>query len=392
MRDGAFDYLTKPFDLPALLATVARALEQRRMAERIAPLPRAESGSLVGSSAAMLATWKLIGRAAASTAPVLITGETGVGKELVARAIHDYSTRSGEPFVAVNLAALPPSLLESELFGHEKGAFTGASARRAGRFEAAGVGTLFLDEIGDLDGSLQTKLLRVLHDGTFERVGGQERLESHARIVAATNKPVAPSEPGCVLREDLYYRLAVVEIYLPPLRERADDIQLLAKEFLSRYASENLKANITSFTDEAWSWILSFQWPGNVRELKNAVQRGVIMARSDKIGLSDMLQRHLRSAPEPTAITMPVGETTVADARRQLILKTFAAAGGDLARTAKMVSVSVDEVRGELMALLEGSVSSNGSLSMEAEARIARKPDNIAAARGASKGKPTKKK
>src|SRR4051794_32262100 len=191
MRDGAFDYLTKPFNLPMLLQTVERAVKQRALARSVVPAPPLDPSlekGLVGSSAAMLGIWKLIGRAAASTAPVLITGETGVGKDLVARAIHDYSVRKGEPFVAVNLAALPPSLLESELFGHEKGAFTGATTRRPGRFEAAAGGTLFLDEIGDLD-SLQTKLLRVLQDGTFERVGGQERLVARARVVTATNKP-----------------------------------------------------------------------------------------------------------------------------------------------------------------------------------------------------------
>ncbi|MGC4092922.1 MAG: sigma-54 dependent transcriptional regulator [Polyangiaceae bacterium] len=215
MRDGAFDYVTKPFDLPALLVTVRRALEQKKLrlsTEGTGDGPSAPPQGLVGSSAAMLATWKLIGRAAASSAPVLVTGETGVGKELVARAVHDYSVRSTEPFVAVNLAALPPTLLESELFGHERGSFTGANARRVGRFELAAGGTLFLDEIGDLDASLQTKLLRVLQEGRFERVGGQETLELHARIVTATNKPVHPGQPGCALREDLYYRLAVVEI------------------------------------------------------------------------------------------------------------------------------------------------------------------------------------
>ncbi|HEX6835372.1 MAG TPA: sigma-54 dependent transcriptional regulator, partial [Polyangia bacterium] len=200
MRDGAFDYLTKPFDLPALLATVERAVKQRSLAQALAtpPPPPARSG-LVGTSTAMLAIWKLIGRAAASDAPVLITGETGTGKELVARAIHDYSARAAEPFVPVNLAALPPTLLESELFGHERGAFTGAAQRRSGRLEAAGAGTLFLDEIGDVDPALQTKLLRVLADGRYERVGGDEAQTAKARIVSATHKPVRPGDAGSVL-------------------------------------------------------------------------------------------------------------------------------------------------------------------------------------------------
>ena len=272
MRDGAFDYLTKPFDLPLLLATVERAVEQRAIA-RTVTLPRAEEAAergLVGTSAAMLGIWKLIGRAAATTAPVLITGETGVGKELVARAIHDYSVRARDPFVAVNLAALPPTLIESELFGHEKGAFTGANARRAGRFELATAGTLFLDELGDLDPAMQTKLLRVLSDGTFERVGGTDVLTSRARIIAATHKPVHPGEPGCVLREDLYYRLAVIDIHVPPLRARKSDIPLLVAHALrgtpARAASE-----------QAMEALVAYDWPGNVRELVHVIERAAVL-------------------------------------------------------------------------------------------------------------------
>ncbi len=238
MRDGAFDYLTKPFDFPLLLATVSRAVKQRALAAALAPpAPAAARGGLVGASTAMLGIWKLIGRAAASDAPVLITGETGTGKELVARAVHDYSARAKEPFVAVNVAALPATLLESELFGHERGAFTGAAARRAGRIEAAGAGTLFLDEIGDVEPAMQSKLLRVLSDGSYERVGGDEPLTARARIVSATHKPVRPGEPGCVLREDLYYRLAVIEIEVPPLRARKSDIPLLVAHALSGTAA-----------------------------------------------------------------------------------------------------------------------------------------------------------
>ena len=272
MRDGAFDYLTKPFHLATLLATVERAVKQRALA-RTTQIPQvavtADKG-LVGSSAAMVGIWKLIGKAAASTAPVLITGETGVGKELVACAIHDYSVRADERFIAVNLAALPPTLIESELFGHEKGAFTGASARRAGRFELAAGGTLFLDEIGDLEPALQTKLLRVLQDGTFERVGGSEKLTSRARIIAATNKPVHPGEPGCVLREDLYYRLAVIDIEVPPLRARRSDIPLLVAHALrgtpARAASE-----------QAMDALSAYDWPGNVRELVHVIQRAAVL-------------------------------------------------------------------------------------------------------------------
>ncbi len=224
MKLGAFEYVTKPFDTDALLATIARAVETLPVVEPPAPAP---GTTMIGSSPRMLDVWKAIGRAAASDVPVLITGETGTGKELVARAIHDNGDRRGKPFVAVNIAALPPALLESELFGHEKGAFTGAIAQRQGRFELAGEGTLFLDEIADLDPLLQTKLLRVLEEHRFERVGGTQLLETHARIVSATSRPLAQ------LREDLYYRLGVVQIAVPPLRERRQDIPALVHAFLA---------------------------------------------------------------------------------------------------------------------------------------------------------------
>jgi two-component system response regulator AtoC len=344
MRDGAFDYLTKPFDLPLLLATVGRALEQRAMAERLAPLPatRPESGGLVGSSAAMLATWKLIGRAAASSAPVLITGETGVGKELVARAIHDYSSRSGEPFVAVNLAALPPALLESELFGHEKGAFTGATARRPGRFEAAAGGTLFLDEIGDLDGSLQTKLLRVLQDGTFERVGGQERLVTRARVVTATNKPVSPTEPGCVLREDLYYRLAVVEIKVPPLRVRRSDIPLLVTHALRGTTAR-------AVSEPAMERLLSYDWPGNVRELIHVVERASVLCGGEIIDTGHLPEALTRNPAATEVSESGTLHEAVARLERKMILLALERAKGNRSEAARQLGVA----RAQLYAKME---------------------------------------
>jgi two-component system, NtrC family, response regulator HydG len=400
IKQGAVDYIEKPLNterLNKLKAQIPKLLDQFALQEKNRELTaRLEGlthyGELTGQSESMRAVYQVIDAVAPSNASVLILGESGTGKELVARAMHQKSERSKGPFFALNCAALPKEILENELFGHEKGAFTGSTNEKPGAFEMSSGGTLFLDEVAEMAPDIQVKLLRALETRMVRRLGGKREIPVDIRVVAATNKDLQKAIAEGELREDLYYRLAVVEIYLPPLRERADDIQLLAKEFLSRYASENAKATITGFTDEAWSWILSFQWPGNVRELKNAIQRGVIMARGDKIGLSDMVQRHLRNPPEPTAITMPVGETTVADARRQLILKTFAAAGGDLARTAKMAGVSAEEVRSELMTLLEAPASSNGSVSVDGEARIARKPDNIAAARGAAKGKPPKKK
>ncbi len=296
MRDGAFDYLTKPFHLPVLLETVERAVKQRALAKSIVvpssqAVTETEKG-LIGTSAAMLGIWKLIGRAAASTAPVLITGETGVGKELVARAIHDYSIRAKDAFVAVNLAALPPTLIESELFGHERGAFTGASTKRSGRFELAGAGTLFLDEIGDLDVSLQTKLLRVLQDGTFERVGGGELLSSRARIIAATSRPVRPGDASSVLREDLYYRLAVIDIDVPPLRARKSDIPLLVA-----HALKGTPARAAS--EQAMEALTAYDWPGNVRELVHVIERAAVLGGEIIDVLS--LPENVRNATSSTA-------------------------------------------------------------------------------------------
>jgi DNA-binding NtrC family response regulator len=290
MKIGAFDYVTKPFDLDALLDTVARAARQRALGRgerggvHAAPAEDAQvsARALVGSSAPMLAVWKAIGRAAASEAPVLITGETGTGKELVARAIHQHSSRARGPFVAVNLAALAPTLLEAELFGHEKGSFTGASARKAGRLELAAGGTLLLDEIGDLDLSLQTRLLRVLNDRRFERVGGGgDALTFDARVIAATHKPVRPGEPGATLREDLYYRLAVIEIALPPLRERRSDVPLLVAAALGRTSAR-------AVSEEAMSSLLAYDWPGNVRELGHVIERAAAMCGGDVIDAPDL--------------------------------------------------------------------------------------------------------
>ena len=229
----------------------------------------------------MLAIWKLIGRASASTAPVLITGETGTGKELVARAIHAYSPRARKPFVAVNQAALPPTLIESELFGHERGAFTGAVARRSGRFEAAAGGTLFLDEIGDLDPSLQSKLLRVVQEGTYERVGGNDPITGDVRIIAATNRPVRPGAAGVTLREELYYRLAVIEIELPPLRARRSDIPLLVAHALRGKGAR-------AVSEAAMQRLVANPWPGNVRELFHVLERAAVLCAGEVIDVGDL--------------------------------------------------------------------------------------------------------
>ena len=338
MKAGAFEYVTKPFDLPTLLGAVERAVKKRELGRAVVEAPVVEPGGpLVGVSAPMLAVWKVIGRAAASDAPVLVVGETGTGKELVARAIHDHSARAKQPFVAVNLAALAPTLLESELMGHEKGAFTGASARKAGRLELAGSGTLFLDEIGDLDAALQTKLLRVLQDGRYERVGGTETLESRARVVAATNKPVRPGDPAATLREDLYYRLAVVEVELPPLRARRSDIPLLLTHAIGR-----TKARAVS--EEAMARLVAYDWPGNVRELFHVIERAAVMCSTEVIDVADL----------PPALTRaPVGAVdafspfegqplreALAALEKHLIERALVKSGGNRAEAARLLGIA----------------------------------------------------
>ncbi len=347
MRDGAFDYLTKPFDLEILRATIERALNQRVLAREAGPTldPPEARQDLVGTSAAMLATWKLIGRASASTAPVLITGETGTGKELVARAIHTYSPRARKPFVAVNQAALPPTLIESELFGHERGAFTGAVARRSGRFEAAAGGTLFLDEIGDLDPSLQSKLLRVVQEGTYERVGGNDPITGDVRIIAATNRPVRPGAAGVTLREELYYRLAVIEIELPPLRARRSDIPLLVAHALRGKGAR-------AVSEAAMQRLVANPWPGNVRELFHVLERAAVLCAGEVIDVGD-LPDNLRAEAAPAAAQMDDDDLSlhaaVARVEKQLIVRALERAKGNRSAAARLLGIG----RPQLYAKLE---------------------------------------
>ena len=342
MKAGAFEYVTKPFDLPLLLDAVARAVRKRALGRRVSEAPAepapASGGALVGVSAPMLGVWKVIGRAAASDAPVLIVGETGTGKELVARAIHDHSARAKQPFVAVNLAALAPTLLESELMGHEKGSFTGAHVRRAGRIELAGAGTLFLDEIGDLEPALQTKLLRVLQDGRYERVGGTETLASQARIVAATNKPVRPGDPAATLREDLYYRLAVVEVEVPPLRARRSDIPLLLTHALSRTKAR-------AVTEEAIASLIAHAWPGNVRELFHVIERAAVMCSAEVIDVADLPPALQSSAPgRPTGAFSVFEDLPLRDAiaalEKHLVERALEKSGGNRAEAARILGIA----------------------------------------------------
>jgi DNA-binding NtrC family response regulator len=324
MRLGAFEYVTKPFDLDALLATIARAVETPA-----ARGPDPEVRGMIGSSPKMLDVWKSIGRAAASDVPVLVTGETGVGKELVAHAIHEHGDRRGKPFVAVNLAALPPALLESELFGHERGAFTGAAARREGRFELAADGTLFLDEIADLDPVLQTKLLRVLEDRRFERVGGSEQLETHARIVSATSRPTS------TMREDLYYRLGVLRIDVPPLRERRQDIPALVQAFLAMAAPPR-----RAISEAALDRLVEYHWPGNVRELRHVIQHACVMSAAEVLSPEDFA---LRAAPIEPVHTAPPRDLDLKAAldrlERSMIEEALARAKGNRAEAARLLGI-----------------------------------------------------
>jgi DNA-binding NtrC family response regulator len=364
MRQGAYDYIEKPLNsekLNRLKALIPKAVDKfvvkqtnRALASELEHLTH--YGELTGQSEQMRAVYQLIEAVAPSTASVIILGESGTGKELVARALHTKSDRAKGPFFPLNCAALPKDILENELFGHEKGAFTGSTNEKPGAFELAHGGTIFLDEVAEMPPDIQVKLLRALESRQVRRLGGKKEIDVDIRVVAATNKDLEKALADNELREDLYYRLAVVPIYLPPLRERMGDIKLLANEFLARYSRQNNK-KITGFDDAAWDWILSYSWPGNVRELKNAVERAVIMARGTTISAADIVPRHLRTTGEmPAVVNVPVG-SSLADAKRQLVLRTFASTGGDVERAAKLLGMPTAELRGELGRLL----STNGS-------------------------------
>jgi nitrogen regulation protein NR(I) len=306
MKLGAHDYLLKPFDVPKLKQIVLGALKAARDMKQVVsyqPLLESEDYDLgiVGRSEAMQNVFKLIGQLATADATALITGESGTGKELVARAIYHHSKRSGQSFLAINCAAIPENLLESELFGHEKGAFTGATFQRIGKFEQCNQGTIFLDEIGDMSAATQTKILRVLQSGTFERVGGNQPIQVDVRIIAATNKPLEREVAAGQFREDLFYRLNVVRIQMPPLRERREDIRLLVNYFLRKFA-QNAQQPPRSISADALAALEQYHWPGNVRELENVIQRAIVVAKGDAI-LLESLPPELVNAAGPEAGT-----------------------------------------------------------------------------------------
>ncbi|MFN0152405.1 MAG: sigma-54-dependent transcriptional regulator [bacterium] len=359
-RRGVYDYLVKPIDRERLIAVVRKGLERAVLRQEVLHLHRelARSGRLeefVGKSPAMLEVYRLVEQVAPSSAPVLITGESGTGKEVIARAIHRLSPRAAARLVAINCAAIPDNLLESEIFGHEKGAFTGATGTRAGCFELADGGTLFLDEIGEMPVELQSKLLRVLEDGVVRRVGGTRETKVNVRVVAATNVAIDTLLARGAFREDLYYRLNVFTVALPPLRDRRDDIPLLAERFLAAYAKENNRA-LSGFSDEALALLTNYRWPGNVRELRNVVQRAVILCREGEIAAHHLPSTVRDAARTPGApadsaatrtVNIPIG-TTIDDAERVLILETLAACGGNKTRAAAHLAISAKTLYAKL--------------------------------------------
>lgn len=348
MKAGAYDYLTKPLDIDELKLTVARGLRHAALEEENARL-RALVGhdvdvsAIIGTSAPMRCVFEAIALVAPTEATVLILGESGTGKELVAQAIHANSPRRAAPFITVNCAALSETLLESELFGHERGAFTGATERRFGRFELAHGGTIFLDEIGELTPAAQTKLLRVLQSQEFERVGGSKTLRVDVRVLAATNKDLDAAVRAGHFREDLLYRLRVFPLTVPPLRARPDDIPLLAEHFLKRYA-ERHRRRLRGLTPRALDLLMRYEWPGNVRELAHSIERAVILARGEHLTPEELPPnlRAISGAPEdlpPQASPLPVG-LTLKEVEREVIRKTLEHTGGNRTKAAEVLGIS----------------------------------------------------
>jgi DNA-binding NtrC family response regulator len=352
MKAGAYDYLTKPVDLTRLTLVLGKALERAGIAREVALLRRqlgaGEGPALLGRSSAMKDILRQVELAAASTAPVLILGESGTGKELVARTLHALSPRARAPFVGVNCAAIPETLLESEIFGHEKGAFTGAAERRLGCFEMADGGSLLLDEVAEMAPGVQAKFLRVLEEGAFRRIGGKAEIRVDVRVLAATNRDPAAAIRDGDLREDLFYRLNVFPITIPPLRDRPEDIPLLAEAFLQASAARNGRP-VRAIAPEALRLLQQYPWPGNVRELRNAIERAVILCRREAVEpthLPETLRRPSAAGPAP-ALTVRIG-TTVDEAEKALILQTLDFTRGNKTRAAETLGISLKTLHNKL--------------------------------------------
>ena len=346
MKAGADDYLTKPLNFDAVALVLSRAVERLKLRRELHSLradKKRSQGGLIGKSAPLQEMISLIDQVAASRATVLISGESGTGKELIARRIHEESNRAEMPFVRLHCAALAESLLESELFGHEKGAFTGATTRREGRFEEANGGTLFLDEIGEISPSTQVKLLRFLQQREFERVGGNKTIEVDVRVVTATNRDLEEEVRKGNFREDLYFRLNVIHIEAPPLRARPGDVAILARHFVVKYARENEKT-VREISPEAMEILESYDWPGNVRELENIIERSVVLVDGDRID-----PRHLPSRLDQNSTRFTEGihipGSTLEELERYAILRTYEATGGSTAETAELLGISVRKIQ-----------------------------------------------
>ena len=354
MREGAYDFIQKPFKSALILRVVERALERqhlkaenimlRRELAEISP-DNVRGRPIVGRSPALMETMEVVRQAAPSTATVLLHGESGTGKELMARALHEHSGRLEGPFVVVNCAALPESILEAELFGYEKGAFTGATEKKLGRIERAHRGTLFLDEVGELSPPVQAKLLRVLQENELERLGGHETIHVDFRLVSATNRDLEAAVRDGAFREDLYYRLNVIAVRLPPLRDRPEDIPLIADHFVRRYAKKNAKP-ITGITEEARRACLAYRWPGNVRELENVMERAVVLSKGEILDLPD-LPEPIRNASRPKGeirregrtLVIPLG-TKLEDVERVMITETLKETDGDKTLAAQLLGIA----------------------------------------------------
>jgi two-component system response regulator HydG len=352
MKDGAYDFLTKPFRREQLIKLVDKALERRDLIEQNRALKKQledlrAKGQMIGASPTWRRMMTLVEQVADSSATILIQGESGTGKELVARTIHERSARRVGPFVAVNCAALPETLLESELFGYEKGAFTGAAGRKEGRFELASGGTLFLDEVADLSLVTQPKILRVLQEGEFERLGGTRTLQVDVRIVAATNRDLSEMVKDKRFREDLYYRLNVITVRVPPLREHPEDIRLLAQHYLRVYAAKNGR-KLEGFSNEAIARLESYAWPGNVRELENLVERSVLLARKDRIDAEDLPEEVMGVKRPPRDAILELVGTPLADIEERLLDETLRITGGNKTQAAELLGIDVRTVARKL--------------------------------------------
>jgi two-component system, NtrC family, response regulator AtoC len=350
IREGAFDYISKPMNLEELKHTVSRALAQREIRDQAwegegGSEASEELGTVIGRSPAMVEVYKTVARVAPTKSTVLILGESGTGKELIARAIHQHSPRARRPFVAVDCGVLTETLLESELFGHVRGAFTGAVMDKKGVFEEAQGGTCFLDEIGDITPNMQAKLLRVLQEHEIKRVGGKEWLKVDVRVVAATNRHLGELVRKRAFRHDLYYRLNVITILLPPLRERLEDIPALAYRFLRRYSQENGK-EVTSISDEAMALLRAYAWPGNIRELENAIERAVTLARQPMLTPEDLpaevregVASEWAPAPSPEEQSFFAGTPTRAEVDKRYVQHVLRRTQGNLSRAAKILDI-----------------------------------------------------